>query len=99
MAVMSSIGRCRKVCGDAFRLEVRAGRAHDLHAALLRQLGEKLDVAAEIHRARVDERPDAETAQLLHLIDRTRHRLGAHESAALARRDSSLETRPAHARE
>src|SRR5512139_1390716 len=30
---------------NAFRLEVRAGRADDVHAALLRELGQKLDVA------------------------------------------------------
>ena len=83
---------------DAFGLEIRPGRADDLHAALLRQLGQELDVAAEIHRAGIHEGPDAEIAELLHLIDGAGHGLANARNAAPTRRDSSPGTRSARAR-
>src|SRR5439155_2661169 len=54
---------------DADLLVVEAGRAHDLHARPLRDLGEELGVATEVDRARVDERAHAVVAQLLHALD------------------------------
>src|SRR6185369_3542627 len=64
---------------DPFRLEVSPRRTDDSEPAPLRQLGQELDVATEIHRARVDERSDPEIAELLQLVDAARHGLGAVE--------------------
>ncbi len=64
---------------DSFRLEVRSGRTDDLHAAALPELRQELDVAAEIHGARIDEGPDPEITELLQLVDGPRHGVCAHE--------------------
>ena len=49
------------VVGDAdgVMLHVEAGRADQLHAGALRNLGEQLGIASELDRARIDERADA----------------------------------------
>ena len=65
--------------GDPHRLDVGAGGADQAHAALLRDFGDELDVAAQVHRARVDHRPNPVGMQLLEGVDRPLDGFGALE--------------------